>query len=220
MILPPVLPISLWAWLERLGGVGLILLGFIDNSPIPLPGSMDALLIILAAHQKEWWWYYAIMAIIGGLVGAYGGYVVGHKEGKEALEKKIGKNKAEKIYDRFEKGGFWALFIAALLPPPVPFSPFPIAAGALDYPRRNLLCSVGAARSIRYTGLAFLARTYSAQIFGFFHKYYKPFFWFVVSIGVLGGIVALIWTWKRKREGKPVIPDMKKEERKPETKVA
>ena len=213
MIFPPLLPLSLWSWLERLGGVGLILLGLIDNSPIPLPGSMDALLIILAAHQKGWWWYYAIMATIGGVAGAYAGFVLGHKEGKQALEKKISKKRAEKVYKKFDKGGFWTLFIAALLPPPVPFSPFPIAAGALNYSRRNLVVAVGSARAIRYFGLAFLARIYSTEIFGFFRNYEKPLFWALIGLAIAGGIAALIWTWKRKREGKPVIPQPKEKDK-------
>jgi len=218
MVLPHLLYLSLWSWLERLGGVGLVLLGLIDNSPIPVPGSMDALLIILAAHQKGWWWYYAIMATIGGIVGAYAGFVLGRKEGKEALEKKISRQRAEKVYRKFDKGGFWTLFIGALLPPPVPFSPFPIAAGALNYPRRNLVLAVGSARGIRYFGLAFLARSYSREIFGFFHKYYRPVFWTLIGLAVAGAIAALIWIWKRKSEGKPVVPNMKDDTKK--TKVA
>ena len=77
MLLSHLLYLSFWSWLERLGGVGLILLGFADNSPIPLPGSMDALVIILSAHQRHWWWYYATMAIIGSLAGGYAAYAVG-----------------------------------------------------------------------------------------------------------------------------------------------
>jgi len=196
-------------WLERLGGVGLVLLGFADNSPVPLPGSMDALVIILSAHQKGLWWYYAFMAVVGALVGGYMAYQVGKKTGKEALEKKIPKKKAEKIYQKFEKHGFWALFVPALLPPPVPYSPFLIAAGALQYPRAKFFAAVGTARAIRYGALAYLGSIYSKQIFGFFHKYYKPLFWTLISLAVVGGIAALLWTWKRKREGKPVIPDMK-----------
>jgi membrane protein YqaA with SNARE-associated domain len=218
MFLPHLLYLSLWSWLERLGGVGLILLGFADNSPIPLPGSMDALVIILSAHQRHWWWYYATMAIIGSLVGGYAAYAVGKKSGKEALEKKIPKAKAEKIYDKFEKHGFWSLFIPALLPPPVPYSPFLIAAGALQYPRSKFFLAVGSARAIRYTALAYLGSIYSKQIFGFFHKYYKPLFWTLVGMAVVGGFAALIWTWKRKREGKPVVPDVKDDTKK--TKVA
>src|SRR5689334_9217802 len=110
-MLPFVLPLTLWSWLERLGGLGLILLGFADNSPIPLPGSMDALTIILSAHQKEWWPYYASMALIGSLVGGYMAYAVGKKGGKEALERKLPKEKAHAIYNKFEKHGFWSLFV-------------------------------------------------------------------------------------------------------------
>lgn len=216
MFLPHFLYLSLWSWLERLGGVGLVLLGLADNSPVPLPGSMDALVIILSAHQRHWWWYYATMAIIGSLVGGYAAYAVGKKSGKEALGKKIPKRKAEKIYDKFEKHGFWSLFIPALLPPPVPYSPFLIAAGALQYPRSKFFLAVGSARAIRYIALAYLGSIYSKQIFGFFHQYYKPLFWTLIGLAVLGGIAALIWTWKRKREGKPVVPDMKDQK----TKVA
>ncbi len=211
-MLPFVLPLTIWSWLERLGGIGLVLLGFADNSPIPLPGSMDALTIILSAHRKGLWWYYALMAVIGSLVGGYMAYAVGKKGGKEALEKKLPKEKAKKIYDKFEKHGFWSLFIPALLPPPVPYSPFLIAAGALQYPRHKFFLAVGSARAIRYTALAWLGSIYSKQIFGFFHKYYKPLVWTLIGIAVVGGVAALIWTWKRKREHKPVIPDMKGKE--------
>ena len=40
-------------WLIHLGGPRLILLGLIDNSVIPLPGSTDVVTILLAAHHRE-----------------------------------------------------------------------------------------------------------------------------------------------------------------------
>ncbi len=208
--------LTLGTWLERLGGLGLILLGFADNSVVPLPGSMDALTIILAAHQKNWWPYYAAMATLGGIVGGYATYALGAKGGEEALEKKLPKKKAERIYKIFNKYGFWSLFVPALLPPPVPFSPFLLVAGALKYSRRNFLVALGLARALRYSLLAWLGSMYSSQIFGFFHQYYQPILWTVVALAVMGGIAALYWTWKRKREGKPVIPDSHE----PRTKVA
>jgi membrane protein DedA with SNARE-associated domain len=218
MMLPPVLYLSLLSWLERLGGIGLVLLGLADNSPIPLPGSMDVLVVLLSAHQHELWWYYAVMALIGSLVGGYAAYAVGKKSGKEAVEKKLPKDKAERIYDKFEKHGFWALFVPALLPPPVPYSPFLIAGGALQYPRTKFFLSVGLARAIRYTALAYLGSTYSKQILGFFSHYYKPMLWTLIALAVVGGIAALLWTRMRRREGKPVIPDAKED--KPKEKVA
>jgi len=201
--------LTLSALLERLGGLGLILLGFADNSVVPLPGSMDALTVILSAHQKDWWPYYAGMATVGGVLGGYVTYGLGMKSGEAALEKKLPKKKAERIYKLFEKYGFWSLFVPALLPPPVPYSPFLMVAGALRYSRRNFLIAVATARAIRYSIVAWLGSMYSKQIFGFFHSYYKPLFWTLISLAIAGGIAALIWTWKRKREGKPVIPDIK-----------
>jgi membrane protein YqaA with SNARE-associated domain len=201
--------LAIGAWLERLGGLGLILLGFADNSVVPLPGSMDALTVILSAHQKEWWPYYAAMATIGGVLGGYVTYGLGLKSGEAALEKKLPKKKAERIYKLFNKYGFWSLFVPALLPPPVPYSPFLMVAGALKYSKRNFFIAVGLGRAIRYSIVAWLGSMYSKQIFGFFHAYYKPLFWTLLSLAILGGIAALIWTWKRKREGKPVIPDVK-----------
>src|SRR5262249_58444502 len=99
-----IFPLLTWlAWLERLGGLGLILLGLADNSPIPLPGSMDVLTVILSAHQRKWWPYYAGMAVVGSLLGAYLSYELGRTGGKEALEKELTKDRAEKIYRKFSK---------------------------------------------------------------------------------------------------------------------
>src|ERR1700742_484739 len=197
----------LTAWLERLGGIGLVLLGFADNSVIPMPGSMDALTIILSAHQKAWWPYYAVMATIGGMVGGYATYALGAKGGESALEKKLSKKKAERIQNIFQQYGFFSLFVPALLPPPVPFSPFLLVAGVMKYSKRNFFIAVGSARAIRYGLLAWLGSIYSRQIFRFFHHYYQPAFWTLLVLAVLGGIAALIWVWRRKRTGKPVIPD-------------
>src|SRR5215813_7232234 len=109
--------ITVWGWLERLGGIGLILLGLADNSPVPLPGSMDALTIILSAHHRDWWWYYAIMATVGALLGGYMTYALARKGGKEGLQKKLPKKKAEKVHKTFEKYGFWSLFRARIAAP-------------------------------------------------------------------------------------------------------
>ena len=69
--MPLVVYFTLGAWLKRLGGLGLVLLGFADNSVIPMPGSMDALTVVLSAHQKDWWPYYAAMATLGGVLGGW-----------------------------------------------------------------------------------------------------------------------------------------------------
>src|ERR1700737_3225644 len=103
-------------WLLRLGGAGLILIGIADNSIVPLTGSMDVLTIWLAASHRESWPYYAFMATTGAVLGGYLTYYLAQKGGKEALESKFSKRKADRIYARFEKWGFGAVFIPALMP--------------------------------------------------------------------------------------------------------
>lgn len=201
-MLPFTLYLSAWTWLERLGGVGLVLLGLLDNSPFPVPGSMDALTVVLSAHQKDWWPYYAVMATAGGILGAYAAYTLGLKGEQETLEKRLPRQKAAKVRKTFSKYGFWSIFVAALLPPPMPFSPFPLVAGAMKYSRKKFLIAVGAARGIRYFSLAFLGSIYSEQIFGFLRQYYKPVLWVAIVLAVMGGVAAGILAWRRARKGK------------------
>src|SRR5436305_2921095 len=93
----PALPgFSVWTWLIALGGPGLILLGLADNSVVPLPGSMDVLTILLASRRRELWFYYAAMATIGSVIGGYVTYRLARKGGKETLERKVSKKRAQK----------------------------------------------------------------------------------------------------------------------------
>src|SRR5258708_543897 len=116
--------ISVWTRLRRLGGVGLVLLGLADSSVVPLPGSMDVLTIYLAARHRDLWWYYAFMATVGAVIGGYITYGLARKGGKEAFERKLSKKRAEKVFERFERWGFGAVALPALLPPPFPIVPF------------------------------------------------------------------------------------------------
>ena len=92
-------------WLIHLGGPGLILLGVLDNSVIPLPGSMDVVTILLAAHNHHLWIYYALMATAGSMLGGYLTYRMARKGGKETVEKRFSKKKAARIYAIFEQIG-------------------------------------------------------------------------------------------------------------------
>src|SRR5260370_42480410 len=89
-------------WLIHLGGPGLILLGLADNSPIPLPGSVDVATILLAAHHRSLWLYYAIMAAAGAVLGGYLTYHIARTGGKENFENRFSKKSIARAYTRFE----------------------------------------------------------------------------------------------------------------------
>ncbi len=128
------------AWLLRLGGIGLIPLGLLDNSVVPVPGSMDALAVVLAARERQLWVYYALMATIGSVIGGYVTYQIGRKKGQEEIAKRFSKSRVDRVHKQFERWGYGAVAIPAMLPPPMPMVPFLLAAGAAQYPRVRNSC--------------------------------------------------------------------------------
>ncbi|HEX3104442.1 MAG TPA: VTT domain-containing protein [Terriglobales bacterium] len=189
---------SVWTWIHRLGGPGLILLGIVDNSAIPIPGGMDIFVILLAAHRREWWLYYAFMAVIGAVLGGYITYGLAEKGGEETLEKEIGKDRAQKVYNKFKKRGFATVAVSAVLPPPFPMVPVLMAAGVLQYPRKKFLLALSAGRAVRFLIVALLGRIYGTAIISTLRNYYKPVLYALVGLAVLGAIAALVYfKWYR-----------------------
>jgi membrane protein YqaA with SNARE-associated domain len=198
--------VPIWRQLRHLGGVGLILLGVADNSVIPLTGSMDVLTIWLAARQQEPWAYYALMATLGAVLGGYITYALARKGGKETMERKLSKRRAAKVCKTFERWGFGAVAIPAAMPPPFPFVPFLLAAGAMQYSRRNFLAALTLGRGVRYTILAALGFVYGRHILRFFSQYYKPALAILIGLAVIGTVLTLIQylRYRKKKEGTAV----------------
>jgi membrane protein YqaA with SNARE-associated domain len=184
MMVRPILALSLWHGLRRLRGIGLVFVGIADNSVIPMPGSTDVLTIWLSASERRFWPYYAAMATLGALVGGYITYDLARRGGRKA-------GKARKLYRSFERWGFGAVAIPAMLPPPFPIVPFLLAAGALQYPRKKFLAALAVGRGIRFTVIAALGAHYGDAIEGFFAKYYKPALIVLIGAAVLGAMLAL-----------------------------
>src|SRR5208282_2754284 len=114
--LHPLLAMSVWRHLRRMGGPGLVLLGIADNSVIPLTGSMDVLTIWLAARHREPWPYYALMATLGAVIGGYITYSLARKGGKETMERRLSKKRTARACKAFARWGFAAVAIPALMP--------------------------------------------------------------------------------------------------------
>jgi len=191
---------SAMRWLIHLGGPGLILLGLVDNSLIPLPGSTDVVTILLAAHHREPWFYYTIMATAGAMLGGYLTYRMARKGGKETLEKRFSQKKVKKVYAIFERWGFASVAIPAMLPPPFPIVPMLLAAGAMQYPTKKFLTALAVGRGIRYTILAYLGYHYGRSIVRFFARYYWPVLIALIAFSVMGGLYGL-YEYKRRQRG-------------------
>lgn len=189
---------SSWMFVRRFGAFAFFPLGLLDMSLIPAPGSFDALLILLTATHKEWWWYYALMATAGSIFGAWPTFRIGQKGGEEALEKRLGPRRSQKVFTTFRRWGFWSMFVGAVAPPPMPASAFVLAAGCLDYPWHRFLFSWTFGRIVRFGLVGWITARYGSHIFHWLRGFYRPALWTLVILGLIGGGVAL-WFLLRKR---------------------
>jgi membrane protein YqaA with SNARE-associated domain len=137
-------------WLTHMGAPGLFFVAVVDSSPIPLPipGSTDLLLLWLVAHDGDPW-LLAAMAIAGSLVGGYTTWGIGRKGGEAALHRYVPARLLGRVVKWVERHHILAVFLPAVLPPPIPLSPFLLASGALGVSRGRFLAIYGAARTLR-----------------------------------------------------------------------
>jgi membrane protein YqaA with SNARE-associated domain len=171
-------------WIYHLGGPGLILLGMLDNSIVPVAGSMDIITVLLCANDKSWWAYYVFMATAGALAGGYTTYLLARGESKSKLADWLKQSKLKSFRKVFERWGFGAIVVPAILPPPFPMVPFLIAAGATRYPRGKFIAALAIGRGIRYAILGVLGYLYGRWIITVFRQH-------VVAFACLGGALVL-----------------------------
>lgn len=190
-------------WVRHLGALGFIPLGLLDSSVIPLPGSMDILIIVLAARDEQLWYYYAAMATIGSVLGAYVTYHLARKGGREALERRFSHAKIASVSKLFARWGFGAIAIPAILPPPMPMVPFIFAAGATQYAVGRFIAAMTLGRIVRYSVLAFLAARYGRQMRRFIAHSGQPGLFVILGlVAIVIGVFVFVRFGKRRPKAK------------------
>ena len=106
--------------------------------------------------------------------------------------------RVERAYERF---GFLAIGIPAILPPPLPFKIFVATAGALEYPRWKFLLTVMIARSLRYYVEGILAVFYGRRVLLFMKDNGLVIISIVGTLILIGGIIYLF----RRRKKVPIV---------------
>ena len=157
---------SLFTFLVGLGGLGLLILGILDSSYLFAPWGNDLLLIALTALHPHLWnmLYYSLMSTIGSVLGCLVVDLTLRPLGEKGLERHLSKGRLSRIRKSVSQEAGKALAVASLAPPPFPFTPFIMAAAALQYPRKRLLGIVGVTRFLRFTVFGALAMRFGESI--------------------------------------------------------
>jgi len=178
-------------WLTHLGALGLFSVSVVDSSPIPLPlpGSTDLLLLWQVAHRGDPW-LLTPCAIAGSIVGGYTTWLTGRRGGEAALQHYVPARLLGRVVRWVQHHSTLAVFIPALLPPPIPLLPFALASGALGVSRNRFLAVFGAARSLRYSFVAWLGVAYGRKVVRLFsaslQKWSTPLLCMFVGLMVAG----------------------------------
>jgi membrane protein DedA with SNARE-associated domain len=151
------------AALQEWGPLGAFLLAALDSAGVPLPASVDVLLIAVGAASPASAVLSAGLAILGSACGSMFLFSVARKGGQVYLERHAGSARALRFRDWFARYGLATVFVPALVPIiPLPLKVFVLSAGALGVAPLRFLATVVCARVIRYVGLALLGRELGA----------------------------------------------------------
>lgn len=190
-------------WMTHLGALGLLAVAAIDASPIPLaiPGSTDLLLLLLVSHRGNPF-LLAAAAIAGSGVGAYTSWVTGKKGGKALLQRSVSPRLHDRVEHWINRHSFLAVFLPAVLPPPIPLMPFLIAGGALGVSLRRFLVAFNLGRAVRYGLVAWAGVVYGRKVVRWWTRtlagWSTVILWaFILTL--VGGILYGIWQYRRQR---------------------
>jgi len=187
--------------LLHFGVVGLFLVSIVDSSfvPLPIPGVTDIMLVLLAAQHQDAFLLIAL-ATFGSALGGWFSWRVGQSGGMAFIEKRTPPRIYKRISGWMESHSVLAVSIPAILPPPMPLSPFVLAAGALHMSLRKFMIAFTASRAIRHTIAVLLGIRYGKAVlhlwFRFSDKYGTAILIILWSFILISVGIAFYQLWK------------------------
>lgn len=147
--------------------IGVFVLAALDSTLFfSLPFGIDAAVILLAARLHGLAWIVPLLAAAGSIAGAALTFWMGAKIGENGLERYVAPGRLARVHAKVDRGGAVALAVLDLIPPPFPFTPFVLAAGALDVKGSMFFVTLLTCRLARFGLEAALAVVYGRQIVG------------------------------------------------------
>jgi membrane protein DedA with SNARE-associated domain len=187
------------AALITFGPWGVFLLGFIDSLGIPLPATMDALLILVAVKASQRAYFTALMAVLGTTGGSITLFLAVRHGRRLFLKGEPPPGRRQRFERWFDRYGMLTVFIPAVVPVlPLPLKVFVVSAAALKTPFSKFLIVILLARVIRYFGEAYLGIQLGEDAQTFLARH----IWMILGIvlALAGAAYVAIGAIERRRE--------------------
>ena len=186
-----------------LGGPGLFIIAFLDSSFLSFPEVCDLLIVWLTVQHPHRMVFYALMCTLGSVAGCFALYTVGRRGGEAFLKKRFQAGHVERAMDVFRRYGLLAVIVPSLLPPPMPFKIFVLAAGVARVRHIDFLIAVSIGRGIRYFGEGVLALWYGEAAIGFIRENARMVGTILAALIIVGGVGWILWRRRRSRIANP-----------------
>jgi membrane protein YqaA with SNARE-associated domain len=187
---------------EALGGPGLLLIAFLDSSFLSFPEVTDVLMISLVAKYPERMLWYAALPTIGSVAGCYVLYALARRGGEAFMRKRLHERHVERAFTIFRKYGLLAVAVPSILPPPVPFKIFVLAAGAAGMTRMEFLIAISIGRGLRFFGEALLAAWYGETALAHAERFVRSHPVVVIGLLITLVLLGLTWIWWSRRRAR------------------
>lgn len=181
-----------------LGGPGLFVIAFLDSSFLSFPEVVDILLVVMATRHPERMLYYATLATAGSVAGCFVLYLLARKGGEAVLRRRVSARHVDRAIGAFNRFGVLAVAVPSILPPPMPFKMFVLAAGAAGMRPAQFLIAITLGRGVRYFGEGFLAIWYGEAAIDFLARHSNTA---ALVIGAIVLVLGVGWLFWRRRRG-------------------
>jgi membrane protein YqaA with SNARE-associated domain len=191
-------------FLFHAGVAGLFLVSIVDSSfvPLPIPGLTDIMLVLYAAQHENPWVLIAVAAV-GSALGGLFSHKVGQSGGMAFIEKRTPPRMFKRVTGWMESHAILAVALPAILPPPMPLSPFVLAAGALNMSRKKFMWTFTLSRLARHAFAVWLGVHYGRSVLEFWRKFTSTWgttILIVLWTGILLSVGYALWQlWKTSR---------------------
>jgi len=184
------------------GLAGLFLVSIVDSSfvPLPIPGITDIMVVVLAAQHTNLFLLVGL-ATAGSFLGGFFSYHVGQSGGMAFLEMHVPARIFKRVCNWMEDHAILAVALPAILPPPMPLSPFVLAAGALNMSRKKFLATFTLSRLLRHAAFAALGVYYGRHVLRMWNLFTRKWgteilivIWSIILISVAIGFWKLYQT--------------------------
>ena len=192
-------------WLEEnvismplyLAAPAMIVIGALDSSLLSLPEINDYLVVGRCYKYPSAAFYFPLFAAIGSVIGCNILYSIVRRGGQAVLRRRFPVASIKKVERAYERFGFLAIGIPAILPPPLPFKIFVATAGAMEYPRWKFLVTVMIARSLRYYVEGILAVYYGRRVLLFMKDNGLVIISIVATLLLIVVVIYLAINWRK-----------------------